>query len=146
MTLGLAGMTTIGLAQDNRVQVDQAVAVQKAWEILDTTLRTGTPPERSAALNALAGAQTPRAKAALARLAGDGSYAARSSAFWFLPSDAAYLPIVIQDAAGVPLDPSFAEQKSIMLRCKGVFYACNKGIEARRFNRLLIDAGLIKGL
>jgi phosphoglycerol transferase MdoB-like AlkP superfamily enzyme len=60
--------------------------------------------------------------------------------------DAAYLPIVIQEAAGVPLDPSFAEQKSIMLRCKGVFYACNKGAEARRFNRLLIDAGLIKGL
>ena len=26
--------------------------------------------------------------------------------------DAAYLPIAIQDAAGVPLDPSFAEQKS----------------------------------
>ena len=60
--------------------------------------------------------------------------------------DAAYLPIVIQDAAGVPLDPSFAEQKSIMLRCKGVFYTCNKGAEARRFNRLLIDAGLIKRL
>jgi hypothetical protein len=60
--------------------------------------------------------------------------------------DAAYLPIVIQDAAGVPLDPSFAEQKSIMLRCKGVFYTCNKGAEARRFNRMLIDAGLIKGL
>jgi hypothetical protein len=60
--------------------------------------------------------------------------------------DAAYLPIVIQDAAGVPLDPTFAEQKSIMLRCKGAFYSCNKGAEARRFNRLLIDAGLIKGL
>jgi hypothetical protein len=53
---------------------------------------------------------------------------------------------VIQDAAGVPLDPSFSEQKSIMLRCNGAFYACNKGAEARRFNRLLIDAGLIKGL
>ena len=60
--------------------------------------------------------------------------------------DAAYLPIVIQDAAGVPLDPSFAEQKKIMLRCNGVFYACSKGAEARRFNRLLIEAGLIKGL
>ena len=60
--------------------------------------------------------------------------------------DAAYLPIVIQDAAGVPLDPSFAEQKNIMLRCKGAFYSCNKGAEMRRFNRLLIDAGLIKGL
>jgi sulfatase-like protein len=60
--------------------------------------------------------------------------------------DAAYLPIVIQDAAGVPLDPSFAEQRKIMLRCSGMFYSCNKGAEARRFNRLLIDAGLIKGL
>jgi hypothetical protein len=60
--------------------------------------------------------------------------------------DAAYLPIVIQDAAGVPLDPSFAEQKNILLRCNGVFYTCNRGAEARRFNRLLIDAGLIKGL
>ena len=60
--------------------------------------------------------------------------------------DAAYLPIVIQDAAGVPLDPSFAEQKNIMLRCKGIFYTCAKGAEARRFNRMLIDAGLIKGL
>ena len=60
--------------------------------------------------------------------------------------DAAYLPIAIQDAAGVPLDPSFAEQKNIMLRCKGIFYTCSKGAEARRFNRMLIDAGLIAGL
>lgn len=58
--------------------------------------------------------------------------------------DAAYLPIVIQEAAGVPLDASFAEQKKIMLRCNGVFYACRDGAEVRRFNRLLIDAGLIK--
>ncbi|MDQ8727872.1 sulfatase-like hydrolase/transferase [Bradyrhizobium sp. LHD-71] len=60
--------------------------------------------------------------------------------------DAAYLPIVVQEAAGVPLDPTFAEQKRIMLRCNGVFYACRDGAEARRFNRLLMDAGLIKGL
>ena len=60
--------------------------------------------------------------------------------------DAAYLPIVVQEAAGVPLDPSFAEQKKIMLRCNGAFYECRDGAEARRFNRLLIDAGLIKGL
>jgi hypothetical protein len=60
--------------------------------------------------------------------------------------DAAYIPLVLQEAAGLPLDPSFAEQKSIMLRCKGTFYACRKGTEARRFNRLLIDAGVIKGL
>ena len=60
--------------------------------------------------------------------------------------DAAYLPLVIQEAAGLPLDPSFEEQKRIMLRCKGVFYACNDGAEAKRLNRLLINAGLIKGL
>jgi len=41
--------------------------------------------------------------------------------------DAAYIPIVLQEAAGIPLDTSFAEQKSIMLRCKGAFYACRKG-------------------
>jgi len=60
--------------------------------------------------------------------------------------DAAYIPIVIQEAAGIPLDPSFEEQKKIMLRCKGMFYACKDGAEARRFNRLLIDAGLVRGL
>jgi Sulfatase len=57
-----------------------------------------------------------------------------------------YLPLVVQEAAGLPLDPSFAEQKRILERCKGLFYACAAGAEARRFNRLLIDAGLIKGL
>jgi hypothetical protein len=60
--------------------------------------------------------------------------------------DAAYIPLVLQEAAGIPLDPSFAEQKRIMLRCKGVFYTCKAGAEAKRFNRLLIDAGMIKGL
>ncbi|WFU18366.1 sulfatase-like hydrolase/transferase [Bradyrhizobium sp. CB3481] len=60
--------------------------------------------------------------------------------------DAAYFPLVLQEAAGLPLDPSFKEQKSILLRCKGAFYSCKKGAEARRFNRMLIDAGTINGL
>jgi hypothetical protein len=60
--------------------------------------------------------------------------------------DGPYLPLVIQEAAGIPLDPSFEEQKKIMLRCGGMFYACKDGAEARRFNRLLIDAGMIKNL
>ena len=60
--------------------------------------------------------------------------------------DAPYLPLVIQEAAGLPLDPTFVEQKKILERCKGSFYSCAAGAEARRFNRLLIDAGLIKGL
>jgi hypothetical protein len=60
--------------------------------------------------------------------------------------DASYLPLVVLEAAGVPLDPSFAEQKKILQRCGGQFYLCNGGAEARRFNRLLIEAGLINGL
>jgi phosphoglycerol transferase MdoB-like AlkP superfamily enzyme len=60
--------------------------------------------------------------------------------------DAAYLPLVIQEAAGIPLDPSFEEQRKIMLRCGGLFYACKDGAEARRLNRMLIDAGIIKNL
>jgi hypothetical protein len=60
--------------------------------------------------------------------------------------DAPYLPIVIQELAGLPLDASFSEQKKIFQRCKGIFYACAGGAEARRFNRMLMDAGLIKGL
>ena len=60
--------------------------------------------------------------------------------------DGPYLPLVIQEAAGIPLDPSFEEQKKIMLRCKGLFYACKDGAESRRLNRLLIEAGLIHGL
>jgi phosphoglycerol transferase MdoB-like AlkP superfamily enzyme len=62
------------------------------------------------------------------------------------PLDAPYLPLVALEAAGLPLDPSFAEQKRILQRCKGMFYACGDGAEARRFNRLLIEAGLITGL
>jgi hypothetical protein len=57
-----------------------------------------------------------------------------------------YLPLIVQEAAGLPLDPSFAEQKKILLRCKGLFYGCADGAEARHFNRMLIDAGLIKNL
>jgi len=60
--------------------------------------------------------------------------------------DAPYLPLVVLEAAGMPLDPTFVEQKKILGRCRGVFYLCADGAEARRFNRLLIDAGLIAGL
>ncbi|MBX9843902.1 MAG: sulfatase-like hydrolase/transferase [Xanthobacteraceae bacterium] len=60
--------------------------------------------------------------------------------------DAAYLPLVVLEAAGVPLDATFAEQKRILGRCNGQFYLCANGAEVRRFNRLLIDAGLIKQL
>lgn len=60
--------------------------------------------------------------------------------------DAPYLPLVVLEAAGLPLDASFAAQKRILQRCEGVFYGCRHGAEARIFNRMLIDAGLISGL
>jgi phosphoglycerol transferase MdoB-like AlkP superfamily enzyme len=59
--------------------------------------------------------------------------------------DAPYLPLVVLEGAGVPLDPTFVEQKKILTRCQGLFYLCSGGAEARRFNRLLIDSGLIQG-
>jgi hypothetical protein len=60
--------------------------------------------------------------------------------------EAPHLPLVVLESAGLPLDPSFAEQRQIFERCRGLFYSCANGAEARRFNRMLIDAGLIKGL
>jgi hypothetical protein len=30
-------------------------------------------------------------------------------------------PLVVQEAAGLPLDSSFTEQKKILTRCKGLF-------------------------
>jgi hypothetical protein len=60
--------------------------------------------------------------------------------------DAPYLPVVLLEAAGVPLEPDFASQKAMLQRCGGVFYRCEEGEPARQLNRLLIDAGLIKAL
>ena len=47
------------------------------------------------------------------------------------PLDAPHLPIVVMEAAGVALDASFAEQKRILQRCEGLFYACDGGAERR---------------
>jgi len=60
--------------------------------------------------------------------------------------DAPYLPLIALEAAGVPLDASFTVQRSILQRCDGIFYKCEAGGQAKRLNRILIDAGLIKGL
>ena len=60
--------------------------------------------------------------------------------------DAPYLPLVVLEAAGVTLDPSFGEQKKMLQRCHGVFFLCADGAEARHFNGLLINSGLIKNL
>ncbi len=60
--------------------------------------------------------------------------------------DAPYLPLVALQAAGIPLDAGFSEQRTILQQCGGLFYGCEGGQQASRLNRLLMDAGLIKGL
>jgi hypothetical protein len=62
------------------------------------------------------------------------------------PLEAPYLPLVTLQAAGVPLDPSFRAQRRILDRCGGVFFRCEDGEVVRRFNRMLLDAHLIRGL
>ena len=56
------------------------------------------------------------------------------------------LPLVALEAAGIPLDASFSEQRAILQRCEGIFYSCEAGGQASRLNRLLMDAGLNQGL
>ena len=41
--------------------------------------------------------------------------------------EAPYIPLVVQEAAGLPLDPTFAEQKKIMARCNGTFFRAAMG-------------------
>jgi hypothetical protein len=45
-----------------------------------------------------------------------------------------------------PRKCQFVEEALDQVACQGLFFSCAGGAEARRFNRLLIDAGLIKGL
>ena len=42
------------------------------------------------------------------------------------PAGGALLPLVVQEAAGLPLDPSFTEQKKILQRCHGLFFAMRR--------------------
>jgi len=60
--------------------------------------------------------------------------------------DAPYLPIVLLEAAGVPLDPSFSEQRAMLHKCDGLFYSCEEGMAVKNLNRHLMDGGLIAGL
>ena len=60
--------------------------------------------------------------------------------------DAPYLPIVLLEAAGVPLDPSFSEQREMLHNCDGLFYSCEEGLAVKNLNRHLMDGGLIEGL
>ena len=55
--------------------------------------------------------------------------------------DAPYLPLVVHGGGRHAARSVIRRAEEIMQRCYGLFYRCNGGAEARRFNRLLIDAG-----
>ncbi len=60
--------------------------------------------------------------------------------------DAPYLPLVVQQLAGLPLDASFTEQKKSSSAATAFITAVAMARSRGGFNRLLINAGLIKGL
>ena len=51
-----------------------------------------------------------------------------------------YLPLIVQEAAGLPLESLVRRAKKERLeRCKGLFYACAGGAGEAAFNQLLIE-------
>jgi hypothetical protein len=45
--------------------------------------------------------------------------------------------------AGLPLPPSHAERKRLMLACKGRYHTCARREQVLQFHRQLLDSGLI---
>lgn len=57
--------------------------------------------------------------------------------------DVPYLGTAILEMAGLPLPPSHAARKRLMLTCKGRYHTCPQREQILRFHRQLIDSGLI---
>lgn len=57
--------------------------------------------------------------------------------------DVPYLGTAILEMAGLPLPPSHAERKRLMMACKGRYHTCPQREQVLRFHRQLIDSGLI---
>ena len=58
--------------------------------------------------------------------------------------DVPYLPVVILDAAGLPLSDSFRERKRLLTACNGRYFTCEQRGAILAFHRRLIDSGLVK--
>src|SRR5262249_60035064 len=52
--------------------------------------------------------------------------------------DAPYLPLVVLEGAGAPLDASYVEQKKILKSCRGPVYPCASGAQARPVQPLAV--------
>jgi hypothetical protein len=57
--------------------------------------------------------------------------------------DVPYLPLVILNAARLPLSDSFQERQRILKMCNGRYYTCEPRNTIMAFHRRLIDSGLI---
>jgi hypothetical protein len=57
--------------------------------------------------------------------------------------DVPYLPVVILDAAGLPLSDSFRERQRLLMACKGRYFTCEQHDAILAFHRRLIDSGLV---
>ena len=57
--------------------------------------------------------------------------------------DVPYMPLVILEAAGLPLSDSYKERKALLATCDGRYYTCAERERILAFHRRLIDSGLI---
>ena len=57
--------------------------------------------------------------------------------------EAAHLPTVIVQAAGLPLDPVFRQRVALMGDCKGLYATCEDQGKVLAFQRWLLDSGLL---
>jgi hypothetical protein len=58
--------------------------------------------------------------------------------------DVPYLPVVILDAAGLPLSDSFRERQRLLTACNGRYFTCEQRGAILAFHRRLIDSGLVE--
>jgi phosphoglycerol transferase MdoB-like AlkP superfamily enzyme len=58
--------------------------------------------------------------------------------------DVPYLPLVILNAAGLPLSDSFRERQRMLTACNGRYFTCEPREAILAFHRRLIDSGLIE--
>jgi HEAT repeat protein len=92
----LLGSLSIAQAQDKANLFEPGVAVPKAWSLLTAALDAADLQEQLAAVSALTIADTPRALDLFERVARTGTAPVRSTALWYLPSNASrdYLDLV----------------------------------------------------
>ena len=113
----VAGLIALAMsvthAQDSPDPFDPAAAVSKAWALLTSPLESSAQSDQVAAILALAGTDTARARDVIERIARDKSHPLRSVAISSLPTkDATYLAVV----ADALQDPDLRTRRSAIGR------------------------------